>query len=111
MIGTPQERFWAKVEKTDTCWLWQGNLNRQNYGQFWLHGKLEKAHRASWEFEHGKTPSGLQVCHHCDVPSCVNPAHLFLGTNQDNALDYVRKGKWWTPKRLKTLQPKGEQHG
>jgi hypothetical protein len=89
------ERFWAKVQKTDTCWLWIGSLlTRGGYGQL---GGGVKAHRVSWELHHGPIPDGMHVCHHCDNPPCVNPAHLFLGTSGDNARDKARKGRAPTP--------------
>ena len=94
MIGTPQERFWAKVEKSNSCWLWRANCNPEGYGQFWLNGKLEKAHRISWTFKHGAIPDRLLVLHKCDNPPCVNPEHLFLGTDRDNSRDRIRKGLW-----------------
>jgi hypothetical protein len=87
-------RFWAVVIKTETCWLYVGNLHEKGYGKFYYHGHQEFAHRVSWEWEYGPIPEGLLVCHDCDVPNCVRPDHLWLGTNQENVIDCVRKGRW-----------------
>lgn len=74
------------------CWIWVGQTNGV-YGQLYSRGKVVGAHRLSWMAHRGEIPDGLFVCHHCDVPLCVNPDHLFLGTCRDNAADMVRKGR------------------
>lgn len=88
-------RFWAKVEKGPGCWLWTGAKNSRGYGQTasGLKGKSKLAHRASYEHFYGPIPDGLYVLHRCDVPHCVNPQHLFVGTAADNMQDAVRKGR------------------
>lgn len=103
-IEHPTTRFWRKVEVSDGCWLWLGGLFESGYGRFsqepWL---SVRAHRYAWEITYGPIPEGLIVCHHCDTPRCVKPAHLFLGTHKDNAEDRDRKGRaaWlkgeWNP--------------
>ena len=98
------ETFWANVEKTDGCWLWTGNLNRDGYGQINRNHTTVRAHRLSWEIHRGLIPDGLRVLHNCpggDNPGCVNPAHLFLGTDADNTADMVAKGR----------QSRGERQG
>ena len=92
------ERFFKHVKKTRTCWLWMGfSDTRGGYGRTTVvtDGKrrLVPAHRASWEIHFGPIPYGMMVCHICDVPRCVNPKHLFLGTNEDNTADRVVKGR------------------
>lgn len=95
---TPQvvSRFWAKVNKTDGCWLWTASTTR-GYGQvaFRADGRfvMVYAHRLSWELSYGGIPAGLSVLHRCDTPRCVRPDHLFLGTQRDNLTDARQKGR------------------
>src|SRR5690348_7112088 len=100
VAGDPVKRFWSKVEKTDGCWIWRGTMNGVGYGVFWLPmGKPRNAnsrvyaHRLSYEMHEGKIPDGMFICHRCDNPACVNPDHLFLGTQSDNMTDCSRKGR------------------
>jgi hypothetical protein len=87
-----EPRFWAKVNKTSGCWLWTAATIR-GYGQIALNRKPAYAHRLSWELAHGPIPDGLSVLHTCDVPLCVRPDHLFLGSQQDNLTDARTKGR------------------
>lgn len=90
------DRFWEKVmiPPGDGCWLWVATLSSTGYGMFTVRRGLRAAtHRFSWELHFGPIPDGLLVCHHCDVPACVRPDHLFLGTHADNARDSVQKGR------------------
>ncbi len=95
------KNFWKRVEKTDTCWLWNGCRNSQGYGKLCRHsngitvGWL--SHRYVWTNQFGEIPEGLCVLHKCDNPPCVNPAHLFLGTRVDNSEDKVSKGRQHIP--------------
>lgn len=80
--------------KSDSeCWLWLGFRNRGDYGQFGIANRTVRAHRYSYEVHVGPIPRGLHVLHRCDTPSCVNPAHLFLGTQLDNVCDMTAKGR------------------
>jgi hypothetical protein len=77
-----------------SCWIWTGMRDKDGYGRVSLRPKNLLMHRWMWEQANNRgVPLGQQVCHHCDNPSCVNPAHLFLGTSQDNKTDSVTKGR------------------
>lgn len=86
--------FWEKIEKTETCWLYRGALNKDGYGTIGRLGKMLSAHRISWTLTHGEPPNGMCVLHKCDVRNCVNPEHLFLGTKKDNTLDRFSKERY-----------------
>jgi len=88
-----QVRFWEKVSKTATCWLWTASKNKYGYGKFSVHSAPRLAHRVSWEIENGSIPDGFHALHKCDNTSCVNPEHLFLGTHSDNMKDMTAKGR------------------
>lgn len=89
-------RFWSFVEKgePDQCWNWQGYAMPTGYGRVCLGGKYYSAHRTAWVLanEHD-APFDAFVCHRCDNPSCVNPAHLFVGSPKDNTQDMLKKGR------------------
>lgn len=94
--GPIEERFWGFVSKTPTgCWLWNGSLNNVGYGQIGVGFRQPNtlAHRVSWRIHFGNIPHGANVLHRCDTPSCVNPDHLFLGTQMTNMLDCKAKGR------------------
>lgn len=100
---TTEDRFWADVKKTDSCWLWVGYSSNGRYGTLSVERKRLGAHIYSYMLHHGlyERPK-LKVCHRCDVPLCVNPAHLFLGTHQENMLDASRKGRLCTKEKGNT---------
>lgn len=95
--ATEQEaRFWSFVDKsagTDACWIWTGRTNDKGYGRFFTGGKTVRAHRFAFLITFRAIHDGLQVCHACDNPPCVNPMHLFPGTNLDNVKDREAKGR------------------
>lgn len=99
------ERFWSKVDRSggpDDCWLWMAGKFHGGYGAFGTsRSRNTRAHRFSWALTHGPIPDGLLVLHKCDTPACVNPTHLFLGTDSDNMADRDGKGR----------QSRGVTHG
>lgn len=87
------ERLVARIPESG-CWLYLGPLSKSGYGKVTVDDqKTVRAHRWSWELRFGPIPEGMLVCHRCDVRSCINPDHLFLGTPTDNMLDMSRKGR------------------
>lgn len=90
---TISERFWSKVDKAGPCWLWTDKPDPDGYGQLRVTGRNIRAHRLSYTLAYGPIPDGLDVCHHCDVPLCVRPDHLFIGTHADNVRDMDQKGR------------------
>ena len=98
------DRFWSHVDRgaDDACWPWTAATSHQGYGLFTVSpGHQRTAHRMAYELTHGSFDDVLKVCHTCDHPPCCNPAHLFLGTNQANTDDIMRKGR----------HPHGASHG
>lgn len=102
--GAPQ-RFWARTDRSGECWLWTGSTRAYRYGsvRWGPQWRVEAAHRVAWELTYGTIPKELEVCHRCDVPLCIRPDHLFLGTQADNMQDCVQKGR-------RDTMPRGERH-
>jgi len=92
-------RFLSKIKKTKSCWLWKGATGESGHGQFGINYRNVQAHRFSYENFVGPIPAGLEVCHKCNVPNCVNPKHLYVATHRQNVLDAKRDG----------LIPRGEK--
>ncbi len=105
------KRFWDKVNKTDSCWLWTRCVNESGYGVFCNSGKTILAHRYSYQICKGDIPEGLLICHTCDVRECVNPQHLYAGTHIQNMKDMVDRGRQGGNKKGNKGQNKGEKCG
>jgi len=98
-------RFYQRIHKTKNCWWWTGVKNHHNYGVMERDGKIIRVHRFMWWLMNGQIPTGLNICHTCDNPSCVRPDHLFIGTQADNNTDRDRKG------RARYISQAGEMNG
>jgi hypothetical protein len=94
--GKPQYDREARLQEyvvtSSGCWKWQGGTIAQGYGVIYPFDKAVRVHRLAYEVAHGHPPKGM-VCHHCDNPLCINPAHLYDGTGQTNSDDKVRRGR------------------
>jgi hypothetical protein len=104
-IKSLPSKFWSKVKVSDGCWIWTGATSA-GYGVMNFRGKVIGAHRISWELHNGTIPDNMHVLHKCDIRCCVNPAHLFIGTNQDNILDSIKKNRRFrkfTPQEVEYL--------
>jgi len=91
-----EKKFWSKViipkDIVNECWIWNHRIDKGGYGIFWFNGN-KRAHRLSYEYFNGKIKNNLHICHSCDNPICVNPNHLWMGTNLQNQQDKVKKGR------------------
>jgi hypothetical protein len=110
------ERFWSHVTRhADGCWLWMAAKGHKGYGAVGLPGgKTAKAHRVSYELQFGPIPEAACVLHRCDVPACVRPTHLFLGSKADNNADMRSKGRAVSGGRktevARCKYPRAEEH-
>ena len=84
-VSTPNGR--------DGCWIWKGTKTRRGYGMVHFEGYQQYTHRVAYQLTYGEIPIGMDICHRCDVPSCINPKHLFCGTRSANMRDAFRKGR------------------
>lgn len=94
------DRLWSRVDKDGECWNWTGYVTSDGYGRMGYDGRVEGCHRVAYQLVVGPIPEGMCVCHRCDNRRCVNPSHLFLGTNLDNMVDKTNKER----------QARGETH-
>lgn len=112
--GIKEQRFWSKVDRgtDDECWDWKGSTNRYGYGRMRIRGRLYYVHRIVWELFYGPIPEGKLVLHKCDNSLCVNPNHLYIGTQSDNMSDLAIRnltvsrsrfyfGEVWLMRRLR----------
>lgn len=108
-----EARFWMQVDKTEGCWLWRGSTRPNGYGRLQIveSRSAPGVHRISYELHYGPIPDGLFVCHRCDTPLCVNPEHLFLGSQADNMHDRQRKGKYYSGREwYQRMDPRRNRH-
>lgn len=101
-MRTVEDRFWTKVDRrfaVGACWLWDGSTGSSGYGQVQHNGRVQAAHRVSYELFVGPIPKGMFILHQCDVKKCVRPDHLRIGTREENAREAVDRGRMATGDR------------
>jgi hypothetical protein len=106
----PIKRILENVEiiPESGCWIWMGTTNQSGYGIMSHNGKVKTVHRVSWAVHNEKMiPEGMCVCHKCDVRTCANPSHLFIGSHKDNSQDMSRKGRAKNQNSLRDVCHKG----
>lgn len=86
-------RLWARTDRSTGCWIWTGYITDDGYGVMRHNHATKLAHRIAYELHYKRDPAGKEVCHSCDTPACINPAHLFLGDHKANMQDAARKGR------------------
>ena len=104
--GSIEDRFWREIspEPNSGCWLWTGPVDESGYGRFRIGRSKVRVHRLSYEMHCDAIPAGMVVRHRCDVPGCVNPDHLEIGTPSDNVQDKVARGRQARGERLPSVK-------
>lgn len=108
---SPDERFEKYVKRSGACLLWTGATDEWGYGYLYVNGCAVRTHRFVWARAHGPIPDGVLICHTCDIPNCVELAHLFEGTDAINAADKVAKGRSTRGEKSGTAKLTEEQVG
>ena len=114
--GSREHFFWNLLRKRiviaeDGCWNWQGGLDKRRRGRISMYGRPRLAHREVWRFVHGPIQNGKVLCHRCDNPQCVNPEHLYVGTQRDNMRDMMERQGHWTEREPKRALRLGRESG
>jgi hypothetical protein len=86
--------YWPRVAKQEGCWLWRGSRDGEGYGYVQVLSRPINTHRIAYFIANGPIAKGLEICHRCDTPLCVNPEHLFAATHAENMRDMREKGRW-----------------
>lgn len=88
-----QAKFWKQVTSKGLCWVWRGTKSSRGYGLVSVRGELMRAHRVSYVMAYGSISVDKLACHTCDNPACVNPLHIYEGTDKDNVADCIARGR------------------
>lgn len=100
-----RDRLLSRVVVLDGCWEWSGYIDNYGYGRIMTKDGPQRTHRVSYCVHHGEIPSGLSVLHHCDNRKCINPAHIYVGTQKQNMADKVGRGRALTGNNRGTAHP------
>jgi hypothetical protein len=109
-----RDSFWNKVDlfhgiTDEDCWKWKGAKSPYSYPAIWHNKSSIQAYRVSWILNRGDIPPRMEICHKCDMPSCVNPSHLFVGTHRENLIDCAKKNRLNNCRLKRTHCPHGHK--
>jgi hypothetical protein len=104
-------RILDRLDRTGLCWLWTGALDERGRGRVWHNGRLKLHHRAVWEILMGPIAEQALLCHHCDNPTCANPAHLYVGDGKTNVADMFRRNRAWQQQDPERMRDFGRASG
>jgi len=110
-LDGPSREVIERLDRTGQCWLWTGPLDHAGRGRLWRNGKIMLHHRAVWEILVGPIPEGALLCHHCDNPTCANPAHIYIGDGKTNARDMFSRERHWTQRDPERATRIGRENG